>query len=163
MKVFGKIICWIIGFIMLPFLIYYIVLGSRFLGIFPERGMFPEKLEAGRLVAYGPGCAGFWCAGGNVYSLKKRTLTKIEAEGLQYFADVKRSKNGNNGLGWRYCTGRTPDCDIFPKLGRPEFGSSDKLTKSIKRHPYYVGLGHGKQYRVIVSPEAGQIYVGWLD
>lgn len=172
MKSGVKVIFITASVISFPFLCHFIWLGLKFSGAVRTDSLAPINLPVGRMDAYGPGYALFWASGGSIYKLRPETLNEIEAEGLDYFTDVKRPKHDGYSLsaGWARCEKhdqslwrKRAHCGITPSLGPPNYGSSQKLWEAMETSPYYVGLGHGSQYQIIVSPTAEQIFIGWSD
>ena len=167
-----KLLIAILAVAALPFACHFSWLGLKFTGVVRTDGLAPVKLPPGRMVGYGPGLAVISASGGNIYKLRPETLEQIKAEELDYFTQITANKTGDYHLsgGWVRCEAydrslwtKNGHCGITPFLSSPGYGSSEALWKAMETSPYYVGLGHGAQYRIIVSPKAEQMFIGWFD
>jgi len=123
-----------------------------------------------------PHCDGFSCGGGTVYNLSQNTADAINRDGIMFFNALAEPQKGKNTrpLGrWEKFASINVQIengtDIM-KVVRPHFWNGDganhaasrKLIETINVHPYYVS-NIGAEPKIIISPEAQLIYVGWLD
>lgn len=127
-------------------------------------------------LVFRPHCDWFSCGGGTIYRLAPQTADAISKDGMSFFKTLPSPYKGKNGrsLGdWK----KLPPISLqieeraeIMKVVKPHYWNGDganhpaskRLGAAIDNHSYYVS-NRGAEPKIIISPEAKLIYIGWFD
>ncbi|MEL7231994.1 MAG: hypothetical protein AAGJ85_05730 [Pseudomonadota bacterium] len=154
--------------------LFWVPIGTKFAGLSVTSWNIPDDLELKRMTAYGPGCDMFSCMGGSIYELSPETSRRIQKEGLGYLNSLRVLPRGLElDRGWVKCAplnngqasseDEDSQCIRHLLIGSPDLGDFESFKQAMRTEPRYVGLRSGQEPYLIVLPESGLIYQGWID